>query len=343
MKRRGPIPLTIQQEHGNTPAQGGNRRISVIGCGRWGTFLAWYLERSGQQVCLYGREGSPRMDALVATRTNGVTTLPESVRLTHSLAEALERDTVVISVGAQGLRGLLREIAALCPGGEGKRLVLCMKGLEAGTGKRLTTLVEEELPQARAAVWLGPGHVQEFTAGIPNCMVIDSKDEALKEELVAAFSSELIRFYYGRDLIGNEIGGASKNVIGIAAGMLDGLGLSSLKGALMSRGTREIARLIKALGGNELSAYGLCHLGDYEATVFSPYSHNRRFGEAFVTGEPYGELAEGYATVKALVKLGEDRWVALPICQAVYQVLYQGADPRATLDGLFSRSLKQEF
>ena len=250
---------------------------------------------------------------------------------------------MVISVGAQGLRGLLREIAALCPGGEGKRLVLCMKGLEAGTGKRLTTLVEEELPQARAAVWLGPGHVQEFTAGIPNCMVIDSKDEALKEELVAAFSSELIRFYYGRDLIGNEIGGASKNVIGIAAGMLDGLGLSSLKGALMSRGTREIARLIKALGGNELSAYGLCHLGDYEATVFSPYSHNRRFGEAFVTGEPYGELAEGYATVKALVKLGEDRWVALPICQAVYQVLYQGADPRATLDGLFSRSLKQEF
>ncbi|MFR6279403.1 MAG: 2-dehydropantoate 2-reductase N-terminal domain-containing protein, partial [Acutalibacter sp.] len=94
--------MTIQQEHWNTPAQGGNRRISVIGCGRWGTFLAWYLERSGQQVCLYGREGSARMDALVATRTNGVTTLPESIRLTHSLAEALERDTVVISVGAQG-------------------------------------------------------------------------------------------------------------------------------------------------------------------------------------------------------------------------------------------------
>ena len=143
--------MTIQQEHWNTPAQGGNRRISVIGCGRWGTFLAWYLERSGQQVCLYGREGSARMEALVATRTNGVTTLPESVRLTHSLAEALERDTVVISVGAQGLRGLLREIAALCPGGEGKRLVLCMKGLEAGTGKRLTTLVEEELPQTEAS------------------------------------------------------------------------------------------------------------------------------------------------------------------------------------------------
>ena len=96
-------------------------------------------------------------------------------------------------------------------------------------------------------------------------MVIDSKDEDLKRRLVAEFSSDLIRYYYGQDLLGNEIGAASKNVIGIAAGMLDGLGLSTLKGALMSRGTREIARLIKAMGGNELSAYGLCHLGDYEA------------------------------------------------------------------------------
>ena len=146
-----------------------------------------------------------------------------------------------------------------------------MKGLEAATGKRLSTIVKEELGEdTPVAVWLGPGHVQEFTAGVPNCMVLDSQDEALQEELITAFSSQLIRFYYGRDMIGNEIGGASKNVIGIAAGMLDGLGLSSLKGALMSRGTREIARLIKALGGNELSAYGLCHLGDYEATVFSP-------------------------------------------------------------------------
>ena len=317
-------------------------KISVLGCGRWGTFLAWYLDRSGQQVSLYGRPGSARMEALLRTRSNGVTTLPQTVALTQSLENALEPATLVVSVGSQSLRGLLREIAARTPD-RGKRLVLCMKGLETGTGKRLSTIVEEELPGARAAVWLGPGHVQEFTAGIPNCMVLDSRDEELKEELIAAFSSRLIRFYYGRDLIGNEIGGASKNVIGIAAGMLDGLGLSSLKGALMSRGTREIARLIKSLGGNELSAYGLCHLGDYEATVFSPYSHNRQYGEAFVKGEPYGALAEGRATVQALMLLADQTGVALPICQAVHQVLYQGADPRETLDGLFSRSLKQEF
>lgn len=109
--------------------------------------------------------------------------------------------------------------------------------------------------------------------------------------------------------------------------MLDGLGLSSLKGALMSRGTREIARLIKALGGNELSAYGLCHLGDYEATVFSPYSHNRRFGEAFVTGEPYGELAEGYATVKALVKLGRTAGWPCPSARRCTRCSTRGRTP----------------
>ena len=158
-----------------------------------------------------------------------------------------------------------------------------------------------------------------------------------------AFSGDIIRFYYGTDLIGSEIGAAAKNVIGIAAGMLDGFGLTTLKGALMSRGTREIARLISAMGGSELSAYGLCHLGDYEATVFSRYSHNRAFGEAFVTGTPYQELAEGYATVKALVLLGRVYGVELPICRAVYRVLYEGAEPRAELEELFGRSLKTEF
>ncbi len=135
------------------------------------------------------------------------------------------------------------------------------------------------------AVWVGPGHVQDFLAGVPNCMVIDSDDRALTERIVEQFQSELLRLYIGTDLIGTEIGAAAKNVMGIAAGLLDGKGLSSLKGALMARGAREIARLIRAMGGNELSAYGLCHLGDYEATLFSPHSHNRRFGEAVARGE----------------------------------------------------------
>lgn len=317
--------------------------VSVIGCGRWGAFLAWYLDKIGHSVTLYGRPGSARMKAFMESRTNGVTVLPQSVTLTQNLAEALKNPTVVVSVGSQSLRGLMRQIAGLCPAKE-KNFVLCMKGLEVETGKRLSVLVEEETgPDVQVAVWLGPGHVQEFISGVPNCMVIDSRSEALKENLVTAFSSSLIRFYYGKDLVGNEVGAAAKNVIGIAAGMLDGLSLSSLKGALMSRGTREIARLIKAMGGSELSAYGLCHLGDYEATVFSKYSHNRRYGEAFVQNQPYGELAEGCFTVKALVKLGREHGVSLPICNAVNDVLYGEADPGRTLDALFSRSLKDEF
>lgn len=316
--------------------------ISVIGCGRWGSFIAWYLDRIGHTVTLYGRESSKRMGELLETRKNGVLSLPESVALTTSLSEALKPDTVVISVNSQGLRRLMGEIAALH--GTEKTFVLCMKGLEIGTDRRLSEVVKETAGEAaKTAVWLGPGHVQEFTAGVPNCMVLDSGDAQVKERLVAEFSSDLIRFYYGTDLIGNEIGAAAKNVIGIAAGMLDGLRLSSLKGALMSRGTREIARLIAAMGGSELSAYGLCHLGDYEATVFSRYSHNRRYGELFVKGEPYDELAEGCYTVQALVKMGREHGVSLPICNAVYRVLYEKADTRRTLDGLFSRSLKDEF
>lgn len=320
-------------------------KITVIGCGRWGSLITWYLSsRKGHDLTLYGRPSSPHMRRFLSEGRNDLLILPDTVKLSTSLADCLTLDceTVIISVGAQGLRALMTELAAYDL--TGKTFVLCMKGIEATTGKRLTQVVEEYLPDsAKVAVWVGPGHVQEFYAGIPNCMVIDSEDEHTKRRLVEAFSGELIRFYYGTDLIGSEIGAAAKNVIGIAAGMLDGSGLTTLKGALMSRGTREIARLISAMGGSELSAYGLCHLGDYEATVFSKFSHNRAFGEAYIKGEPFTELAEGYATVRALVLLGRAYGVDLPICGAVYRILYEGSDSKEELDNLFGRALKTEF
>ncbi len=317
-------------------------RIMVAGCGRWGSFLAWYLDRLGHTVCLYGRAGSARMQRFMAERRNEYVALPESVRLTTTLSDAAEAEIVVVSIGSQSLRGFMGEVAAA--GIRGKAFVLCMKGLEMGTGRRLSEVAADELhPTNRVAVWLGPGHVQEFTAGVPNCMVIDSACPGLKEALADAFAGELIRFYYGEDLLGNEIGAAAKNVIGIAAGMLDGLSLTTLKGALMSRGTREIARLIAAMGGNAFSAYGLCHLGDYEATVFSAHSQNRRFGEAFVRSEEYDKLAEGYYTVRALTALGVQYGVELPICATVEAILYDGRDPREALDALFKRERKAEL
>ena len=316
--------------------------IAVIGCGRWGSLITWYLDTLGHHMTLYGRRDSARMQRFMSTRQNDLLTLPESIALTNDLHCVEEAETIVISIGAQGLQKLMEELKPLNL--EGKTFVLCMKGLEIGTGRRLSQIAKENLPAScHIAVWLGPGHVQEFYNGIPNCMVIDSEEEAVKHRLISAFSGELIRFYYGSDLLGNEVGAAAKNVVGIAAGFLDGLGLSTLKGALMSRGTREVGRLIRAMGGNELSVYGLCHLGDYEATVFSPFSHNRRFGQCFVEGKPFDKLAEGYYTVEALLDLGHRYGVELPICQVVHDVLYEGVAPRAAIQNLMNRDLKGEW
>ena len=157
------------------------------------------------------------------------------------------------------------------------------------------------------------------------------------------FSSELIRFYIGADLIGSEVGAAAKNVVGIAAGMLDGLGYGCLKGALMSRGTHEVGKLIKAMGGNERSAYGLCHLGDYEATLFSKFSQNRMFGETFVKGESYTKLAEGVATSRAMVQLAEKYNVEMPIVSSVNDILTHKISVDEQLAALFLRSIKEEF
>ena len=317
--------------------------ISVQGCGRWGSFIAWYLDSIGHNVCLWGRPTSSNLKTLKEKRSNKYLSLPDSIKITDDLNESVAfADTVVISISAQEMRSHLKMM--LSEDYENKVIVLCMKGIEDVSGLRLTEVVAEVLGEdIKTAVWVGPGHVQDFIKGIPNCMVIDSSDPAVIEHLVNEFNSDLIRFYYGSDLIGSEIGAAAKNVIGIASGILDGLNLTSLKGALMARGAREISRLIRAMGGNELTAYGLTHLGDYEATVFSPYSHNRMFGESFVKGEHFDSLAEGVATSSAMMKLKEKYDTELPICTAVYDVVIGSKDAEEALTDLFLRRIKGEF
>lgn len=318
-------------------------KITLLGCGRWGSFIGWYLDKIGHNVTIWGLPNAPQLMELRDTRRNDMLTFRDSITITDDLSQAVtDAEILIISISAQALRSFLPSLQAFDL--KDKKIVLCMKGIEVKTGKRLTEIVEEFVPQETPiAVWVGPGHPQDFRQGIPNCMVLDSKNEDLRYFLIKQFSSELIRFYVGNDLIGTEIGAAAKNTIGIAAGMLDGLNLSSLKGALMSRGTREIARLIKAMGGNELSAYGLCHLGDYEATLFSQYSHNRRFGEMLVKGERFELLAEGVDTTKALVYLGEKHEVDLPICKTVNQVINGDITAKRGLSDLFLRSIKTEF
>ena len=319
-------------------------KVTVLGCGRWGTFHAWYADFIGHDVMLWGRKGSKHLQELKDTRKNEYLELPESVALTEDLSAAVDyADVIVISISSQQLRSFGAQLKAL-GNLAGKRFVLCMKGLEIGTGKRLAEVFHESVgAEVPVAVWVGPGHVQDFIQKIPNCMVIASDNMDLTKELVDSFSSSLIRFYYGEDLLGTEIGAAAKNVVGLAAGMLDGFGYGSLKGALMARGTRELSRLIEKMGGDKMTVYGLSHLGDYEATLFSPHSNNRRFGEDLIIGKPFAKLAEGVYTVEALMELSEKYQVELPISATVYEIVHHHKDPKEQLTQLFLRQTKSEL
>ncbi|MED1201486.1 NAD(P)H-dependent glycerol-3-phosphate dehydrogenase [Heyndrickxia acidicola] len=317
--------------------------ISVLGCGRWGTFLAWYANKIGHNVMLWGRENSRNFIGLQETRKNDYLTLSKDIELSMSLEKAISyAEMIIISISAQELRSFAKQLSRLSKM-QRKTFILCMKGLEASSGKRLSQVFGEEIGKtANIAVWVGPGHVQDFVNDIPNCMVIGSENIEVTKKIVQELNSDLIRFYYGQDLIGNEIGAAAKNVMGIAAGMLDGLNNSSLKGSLMARGTREISRLVRAMGGNDVTVYGLSHLGDFEATLFSD-SHNRKFGQGFIQGERFEKLAEGVSTVTALKELSTHYDIQLPICNAVYEIIFNNNDPKETLKDLFLRPVKFEF
>jgi glycerol-3-phosphate dehydrogenase (NAD(P)+) len=319
-------------------------KISVLGCGRWGSCIAWYLDKIGHDVLSCGLADAPEFIQLYNTHKNDYLEYPASIEVSSDLEKAVNRaEVIIISISSQYLRSYMEDISKYSL--EGKTIVLCMKGIEVTTGKRLSQVIDDFVDESKTpvAVWVGPGHPQDYVRGIPNCMVIDSHNEEVKKKLVKEFSSELIRFYIGTDLIGSEIGAAAKNVVGIAAGILDGLNMTSLKGALMSRATIEVGRLIKACGGNEISAYGLCHLGDYEATLFSPWSHNRKYGESLAKGEKFEKLAEGVMTSKAMMKLAKENQVDMPIVNAVYNILFENAEFTDEIKKLFLRDVKNEF
>ncbi len=328
-------------------------KISVLGCGRWGSFIAWYQAHIlKNQVVSWGPEGDYSYEVLKKTGRNEYVELDKSIILTCDLGYACESaDIIIISISSQGLRGFMQKVMKYNVAG--KPFVLCMKGIEESTGKRLSeVLTESGVSADRIAVWVGPGHIQAFTKGIPNCMVIDSANEKLKRYLADNFKSNLIRFYYGNDLIGSEIGAAAKNVLGIAAGVLDGSGYDSLKGPLMSRGAAEVGRFIQAMGGNFNSAYGLAHLGDYETTLFSEYSHNRKYGEMMAHGARFEKLAEGVMTAKAMKQAGDRLGVDMPITNAVYEACFlshafeSGDGAKNCMQiilKLFERQTKSEF
>lgn len=319
------------------------KQISVIGCGRWGTFLGWYAANyCVDSVILYDIPTSPNFLELSETRQNSYLTLSDNMSLTPDLNKILENEYIIISIGCQHLRSLANQLNGYNL--NGKSFLLAMKGLEEPGAKILIDVFKEEINQdIHVACLGGPGHVQDYMKKVPSCVVVDSYEEDVKDRWIKLLQSDLIRFYYGNDIIGNQIGAALKNVIGIAAGILDGLEWYGLKGALMARAPVEVGRLIKHFGGNPFTAYGLAHLGDYEATLFSKHSHNRMYGEMFAKGERFGKLAEGVATLKAVKEIADKAGIDMPICQALYKAVYEDADIKATIREMFERSLKKEF
>lgn len=320
------------------------QKISLIGCGRWGTFLGWYAGNycGFAQVDMYDIPTSPNFIELLNTRKNPYLTLSDNMVLHDKIEDVLQNDIIIVSIGCQHFRELCKQLNTFNL--KGKTFLLAMKGLETPSAETMFSIMREEVKQdIHIAILAGPGHVQDYMKGVPSCAVIDSDEEETKDMLIKSLQSDLIRFYYGSDLIGNQVGAALKNVIGLAAGILDGLEWYGLKGALMARAPIEVGRLIAYFGGNPRTAYGLAHLGDYEATLFSQHSHNRMFGEKFARGEDFGKLAEGVPTLQAVKLIADRENIDMPICQALYKAIYEKADIKETIKAMFGRDLKQEF
>jgi len=319
-------------------------KSSLIGCGRWGTFLAWYSVNYAkfEGVDMYDIPTSPNFVELKETRKNPYLSLTDNMYLHDNIEEVLRNDFIIISIGCQHFRSLCKQLNGYNIAG--KTFLLAMKGLEENTAKTMFQIMREEVSQPiHIAVLAGPGHVQDYMKKVPSCAVIDSDEVETTRRVIEAMQSELIRFYFGADLIGNQIGAALKNVIGLAAGILDGLEWYGLKGALMARAPIEVGRFIAHFNGNPKTAYGLSHLGDYEATLFSKHSHNRTFGEKFARNEDFGKLAEGVPTLQAVKTIADKENIDMPICQALYKAIYEKADIKTTIRSMFDRDLKQEF
>lgn len=321
-------------------------KVTVLGCGRWASFHAWYqIEKLHNEVLMWGRKGDPIFEQIAKTGKNSYIEMPKSISYTADLGQALAfSDTIIIAIAAQAMQDFSATIKEHNP--KNKVFVLCMKGIDQNTGERLSQILRKNIDESnKICVWVGPGHIEELTAGQPNVMIIAGDDEETVKKTIKKIESPLISFLRSNDLIGVEVGAAAKNVMGIAAGFLDGLGMGSLKGALMARGCYEVSMLIDKMGGDRMTAFGMSHLGDFEATLFSKNSHNRRYGEEFIKGALSDNIgtAEGVATTQAIYDLAQKIGVFMPITTTVYSVLYQNADKKNAIVDLFKSKTHQEF
>ena len=327
--------------------------IAVIGAGSWGTALAVLLARHGQRTLLWGRD--PRhVAAMAAARANqrylpGVA-LPPSLAVSSSLDEVLApaRDVLLV-VPSHAFGACLDAVARTDPG----RVELCWatKGFEPRSGRFLDELVIERLGARSARALLsGPTFAGEVARGLPTAVTLAGNESGFLERLALRFHGSDFRVYLSDDLIGVQVGGAVKNVLAIAAGIADGLGLgANTRAALITRGLAEITRLGVALGGRAETFVGLAGLGDLLLTSSDDQSRNRRFGIALASGETVetaeqgvGQVVEGLRNTREVMRLASRAGVEMPIARQVHGVLFEGVHPREAVRALLRRELKSE-
>ncbi|MBO5352067.1 MAG: NAD(P)H-dependent glycerol-3-phosphate dehydrogenase [Lachnospiraceae bacterium] len=327
-------------------------KVSVLGAGTWGTALAILLAENKHEVTIWSAlpkevEELDKNRASIKNLPGAV--LQDSVVVTADLEQALKApEMIVMAVASVFVRQTANRISSLIP--KGMIIVNVAKGVEEATLKTLTEVIEDEIPQAEVAVLSGPSHAEEVSRKIPTTIVAGAKKKQVADKIQDAFMNEFFRVYTSPDVIGIELGGSLKNVIALAAGVLDGLGLGdNTKAALMTRGIAEISRLGMAMGGKYETFAGLSGMGDLMVTCTSKHSRNRNAGFLIGQGKTpeeamkeVNQVVEGVLSAKAAYKLGQKYEVELPIVEQVNKVLFENKSVKEAMYDLLIRQKTEE-
>ncbi len=322
--------------------------VGVIGAGAWGTALAQMLASDGRDVLIWAREAE-LVAEINSARTNSLflpsATLSDTIRATGDLGEMAGLDALLVVTPAQHMGSVLAAMPE-----HPRDLVLCSKGIEAGTGRLMNHVARDAAPGSAIAVLSGPTFAHEVAAGLPTAVTLAcAEGEEQWDRIAPLVARQAFRPYFSDDVTGAEIGGSVKNVLAIACGVVDGLGLGqNARAALIARGYAEMLRFGEALGARAETLAGLCGLGDLVLTCSSTSSRNFSLGKALGEGRKAAELmadrktvAEGAHTAPVLVELAARHAIAMPIVTAVYDLL-KGDEPRAVVSALLSRPLRAE-
>ncbi len=333
-----------------------SKHVTILGAGSWGTALAIVLSDNDINVRLWTRE-KEQVEEINQHRKNefylpGIE-LPEKISAYHDLREAIQGiETIVVAIPTKGIREVMRNLKKHLQ--HPVTIVHVSKGIEPGTLKRISEMIEEELSEEYIkdlVVLSGPSHAEEVSLRHPTTVVASSTNIKAAEKIQDLFMNQNFRVYTNPDIVGVEIGGALKNIIALAAGISDGIGYGdNAKAAIMTRGIAEITRLAVEMGANPLTLAGLSGVGDLIVTCTSVHSRNWRAGNALGKGEKLedilanmGQTVEGVNTTKAAYELSKKYRVSMPITETLYQVLFEGLNVKDAVSQLMGRTKTLEL